>query len=67
MLHLDYLDPAKVKAIRSLIKREDFGVNEVDIQPNGAIFLNGYFSLRELQLLTQISEKLNAEKSPSLH
>ncbi len=51
MLFMDHLSEEQVREIRHILHAEDFGTNEVDIQPEGLVFLNGYFSLRELQLV----------------
>lgn len=53
MLFMDHLNEEQVRQVRHILRAEDFGTNEVDIQPEGLVFLNGYFSLRELQLVLE--------------
>jgi hypothetical protein len=62
MLHLDSLNNATTQAVRKLSKLETFGVNSVEVYPNGTVFMNGYFSLNELQLLSEIAKKLGGDK-----
>lgn len=61
MLHLDCLDHVKAQAVRRIARRENFGVNEVDVQRDGTIFLNGYFCLRDLQALMQIAAEVKGD------
>ncbi|MDQ9169704.1 hypothetical protein Q8A64_04685 [Oxalobacteraceae bacterium R-40] len=62
MLFTDHLDAAKVREVRKILHAESFGTNEVDIQENGTIFLNGYFTPYELSLIHQVAERLAADR-----
>jgi hypothetical protein len=63
MLFTDHLDDAKVREVRKILHAESFGTNEVDIQENGAVFLNGYFTPRELELIHQVAERLSENQA----
>jgi len=65
MLYLDNLNGALQKVVRHALKRETFGVNSVDVQVNGTIFLNGYFTPTDLQLLSRMSADVVNEKTLS--
>lgn len=58
MLFTDHLDEAKVREVRKILHTESFGLNEVDIQPDGKVFLYGYFTPHELKLIDQVAERL---------
>lgn len=62
MLFTDHLDDAKVREVRKILHAESFGINEVDIREDGTIFLNGYFTPHELDLIHQIAERLSSER-----
>ena len=58
MLFTDHLNDAEIREVREILHAESFGTNEVDIQENGTIFLNGYFTPHELSLIHQVAERL---------
>ena len=58
MLFTDHLDDEKVREVRKILHAESFGTNEVDIKENGTIFLNGYFTPHELELIDQVAQRL---------
>jgi hypothetical protein len=58
MLFTDHLDDAEVREVRKILHAESFGVNEVDIREDGTIFLNGYFTPHELNLINQVANRL---------
>lgn len=62
MLITDRLDLTKVREVRKIIHAESFGTNMVDIQENGTIFLNGYFTPHELGLIYQVAQRLSTEQ-----
>ncbi|WP_019142469.1 hypothetical protein [Noviherbaspirillum massiliense] len=58
MLFLDKLDDNQSHDIRKIVGAETFGINEVDPQPDGTIFLEGYFTAREIALIAEMSQRL---------
>lgn len=61
MLFTDHLNDAELREVRKILHAESFGTNEVDIQGNGKVFLNGYFTPHELDLIHQVAQRLASE------
>lgn len=61
MLFTDHLNDAELREVRKILHAESFGTNEVDIQENGKVFLNGYFTPHELDLIHQVAQRLASE------
>jgi hypothetical protein len=65
MLFIDHLNDEETRRVRKIVHAESFGLNEVDIQPNGTIYLSGYFTPHEIELIDQIAKQLASK--PALH
>jgi hypothetical protein len=63
MLFLDHLDEEQTREVRKILHAEDFGTNEVDIQQDGRVYMTGYFTPHDLQLIGQVAERIASEQS----
>ena len=63
MLFMDHLNDDEIRKVRNIVHAESFGLNEVDVQPNGTVYLSGYFTPHEIELIQQVAQQLSSGHS----